>query len=218
MIDNYAFNLTDKQTIIGRMTGTSNEAPSIDLRHLTASQTISREHFSVEWDGQRHYLICLKNVPNKVYLNNQELGLYERVLVMDGDIIVFGDILARFECLVPGIQLPRLDQPYVRLRWLGMGSAFYIQKNPGFIGRGRKKCFPKDLLAFDFEPETRDVLSLSRPHAKLWIEADGHVYLKSLKEDALVWLDGERITDTVEVKNDASLKLARLLFHIQLLA
>lgn len=214
-INNRIYDLADNQTIVGRVADTKDYTPDIDLKGI---KTVSRQHLSIEWDGERHYLRCLKDIPNKVYLNNQELGLDERVSLMDGDVVVFGDVLARFECLMPNLQLPQPERPYARLRWLGMGHTFYIQKNPGFIGRGRKKYFPKELLAFNFEAESKDILSLSRPHAKLWQEVSGRVFIKNLKPDALVWVNGERVTDTVELNNDASLKLARLLFHIQLMA
>jgi hypothetical protein len=137
---------------------------------------------------------------------------------MHGDIIVFGEILAVFECLAPKLSLPEPENPYARLRWIGTGATYYVQKNPGFIGRGRKKYFPKEFLAFDFESETRDVLSLSRPHAKLWMESDGRVFIKNLKPDALVILDGKQVTDIVELNADCILQLALLEFHIQLMA
>lgn len=218
VIKGQTFELSENISIVGRMGSTNEQKPHIDLKHLAQSQTISREHLQIEWDGEHHYLRCIKDFPNKVYLNNQELSLNDPVLLMHGDIIVFGDILARFECLLSELRLPEPDRPYARLRWLGMGATFYVQKNPGFIGRGRNKYFPNDLLAFDFESESRDVLCLSRPHAKLWMENDGRVYIKTLKSEALVWVDGERVTDTVEIKSDVNLKLARLLFQIQLLA
>jgi pSer/pThr/pTyr-binding forkhead associated (FHA) protein len=218
VINGVQYPLTLHRCIIGRANATIERQPDIDLGSLEGGQTVSREHLLVEWDGHQHYLHCLKDFPNKIFVNNQEINPDNRFPLMHGDIIVFGDILARFECLLLPLSLPTTERPYARLRSLDDGTIYYIQKNPGFIGRARKKYFPEEHLAFDLGIETEDVLSLSRPHAKIWMGNDGRVFIMNVKPSATIWINGQAMNGITELDTDISLKLARLEFQLHLLA
>jgi CRP-like cAMP-binding protein len=84
-------------TTIGRLDPSTGLKPDIDLRDVDTDRSISRRHAKIVGDGTKYVAVEEVGTSNGTFVNGNRLTTGEKVVIKDGDEVVFGRLKTTFK-------------------------------------------------------------------------------------------------------------------------